>query len=79
MQTLTFHETVGDDGILRLQVPAQPHGARVEVVVVLQSETNGNGKSATKRPSIMDFAGILTDETFKIPEDLPLGDILVIE
>lgn len=78
MQTITLRETVGEDGVLRLQVSAQPRGARVEVVV-LQSETNGDGKSAAKRPSIMDFVGIITDEIFEIPEDLPLGDVLVIE
>lgn len=72
MQTLTLHEKVGDDGILRLQMPFEPRGADVEVVVVIQTEIqtepkNGNG---AKRASIMDFAGIITDETLVAPDEL---------
>ncbi len=79
MQTITLHETIGDDGILRLQMPAEPRGAPVEVVVVIQPQTDNDDDGAIRRPTVLDFAGILTDDTFEIPEDLPLDDILVIE
>ncbi len=71
MQTLTFHETVGDDGILRLQVPSLPRG-EVEVVVVIQAQNNGNGQAQNPPTrSFEDFAGSLQDETFEIPAELP--------
>lgn len=68
MQTLTFRETVGEDGVLRLQIPAQSRG-EVEVVVVIQAQ---NG-SALSQPLdwIEATYGSLRDETYEIPEELP--------
>ncbi len=81
MQTLTLREKVGDDGILRLQVPFEPRGAEVEVVVVIQTDSkNGNAAALNKSPSWIEATyGSLQDETFEIPEDVPFEDILVFE
>ncbi len=40
MQTLQFRETVGTDGILRLEVHDLPSGQEIEAVVVLQEQLN---------------------------------------
>ncbi len=75
MQTITLRETIGDDGILRLQMPLEPRGGEVEVVVVIQPQNGqSNGQSSEKgaKPrSFADFAGTLQDETFEVPEELP--------
>lgn len=71
MQTITLRETIGDDGILRLQLPFEPRGAEVEVVVI-QAQSNSSDQDEKVKPrSFLDFAGTLQDETFEIPEELP--------
>ncbi len=66
MQTITLRGKVGADGVLHLQVPHLPIDEEIEAVVVMHRHPN--------KPliSLADLAGIIDDETFVEPEDLPL-------
>lgn len=70
MQTITLHEKIGEDGVLRLQLPSLPRG-EVEVVVVIQSQNSDGGAPSQSRDWIEATYGSLQDESFEIPEDLP--------
>jgi len=44
-----FRQKVGDDGVLRLEIPDLPRGEEVEAVVVMQPGFNArNGHSASR-------------------------------
>ena len=82
MQTITLRERIGEDGVLRLQMPVEPRGGEVEVVVVIQpsveAHSNGNGATAEHNAWVDKFHRSLRDETFEIPEELPWGEDRVI-
>jgi len=66
MQTITLRGKVGADGVLHLAIPHLPVDEEMEAVVQLRSHSNN------PLIPLADLAGIIDDETFVEPEDLPL-------
>lgn len=60
MQSITVRSHVGEDGVLRLQLPVDVVNADVEVVVVF-SPLNGNKGSKQARPTPQEAQGWQTD------------------
>jgi len=71
MQTIPFHATVGDDGMLRLELPFGMRGQSIEGVVVAQAQPNGNGSNGAPPAWVDALYGSIQDDTFVEPEELP--------
>lgn len=72
MQTLQFRQKVGEDGVLRLEVPDLPRGEEVEAVLVMQPFTNGQDAppKAASLAWVDELYGSIADDTFVEPKEL---------
>ena len=83
MQSITLHSRVGQDGILRLQIPVGMKDTEMEVVVIVQPvASNGTIKTLDDLGwppgffektfgSLKDFPEIEYEGDFEVREELP--------
>ncbi len=79
MQSITFHSHVGQDGILKLEVPVGLSDVELEVTVIVQPVPSSSVRTPESRgwpPGFFEqFAGCLPD----FPDIEPEGDFEVRE
>lgn len=75
MQTISLRGKVGDDGMLRLEVPFGAQGEEVEVVVVMQPQ-NGDSLHDSSSNWVDASYGACADDPIERPEqgDWPLRE-----
>ena len=68
MQTISLHAKVGDDGILRLEVPLGTRGEEMDVVVVVQRQNELSQHIITSSHWVDESYGSCADDPVERPE-----------